>query len=370
MSTVPAIVPGSITGIDGLVKRPVYFLKLNNGAMPSLVVKGDSDKDDHAAVSIAWGSKVMKNVQNKHVNTKIMTAAEITAFKNAVLRNFQRGTPQLLFMSESYTWVKMPYVPGVTDADFVNDDATVNLKAIKEVIKRMSDAQVWHDLGIVVAADIFNGNSDRFVVEVQDTRPAGTWSNRGNIMFLGAGHGHTTRVTGLDTFDPNSPVNNLRSGGGFEGLKALINPIPRNEFAKQAVRSVASQMKNWLRNEGGQRGAFFSIATQGDGGPGILRIEVEKMETLFDEYATDFAQGMTTGSTRLKAYLERKCTDYGVPLPNAAPRRPLAALPGEPPRRPTAPTPGTAPNRPQQPLPGGPTIPQGILDRMKYLGWL
>lgn len=359
MNSVPTLTTLGITAINGLVKRPVFFLNLNNSPTPSVVVKGDHQAD-HAAVSIAWGSKLMKNVQNNLVNTKIMTPEEITAFKNAGLRSFKKGTPQQSHLSAPYIWVKMPYVPGVTDADFINDDASLNLKQVKQLIPKLSDSQIWRDLGAVVAVDIFNGNSDRFVVHMQDTRPAGTWANRGNIMFLGANLGHTTTVIGLDTFDPNATVNNLQSGGGFEGLKALINPVQCNFFASVAAKSVGKQIQFWLRDTG-HRG-YFTIPVRAVDGAAFLKLEIDKMDTLFEPYANDFAQGITLGSARLKQYLDRKLVDYGVRLAGGAPLRPARALPGQAPARPGHAA-GTV-------APAARTIPQGVLDRMKYLGWL
>ena len=77
MNTVPTITPGSITGIGGLTVRPVYFLRLNGANNPSLVVKGESNVS-HGATSVAWGAKLMKNVNDIQVNTKMMTPAGIT----------------------------------------------------------------------------------------------------------------------------------------------------------------------------------------------------------------------------------------------------------------------------------------------------
>src|SRR4051812_490666 len=113
MNTVPTIVPRSITGISGLEKHPVYFLKLNGAGTPNLVVKGEhgggSMNDADVAVSVAWGSKLMKNVQNSLVNTKVMGMTEIQVFKAAVQATFANTTQQFQYaFGSSYKWVKMP----------------------------------------------------------------------------------------------------------------------------------------------------------------------------------------------------------------------------------------------------------------------
>src|SRR4051812_8276721 len=105
--TVPMITPGSISAMTGLAKRPVYFLTLNHGAGPSVVVKGDAAGAD---VSIKWGSKLMKNVNDTQVNTKIMTPTEITVFTQFGNATFAANTPQKMNLAGGYTWVKMPFV--------------------------------------------------------------------------------------------------------------------------------------------------------------------------------------------------------------------------------------------------------------------
>ncbi|HEX3877489.1 MAG TPA: hypothetical protein VHW24_10915 [Bryobacteraceae bacterium] len=383
MPSVQPIVAGSITKITGLKERPVYFLTLNNAPKPSVVVKGDAEKPD-SAVSIAWGSKLMKNVQNEWVNTKIMTPAEIDVFKNAAWAAFAQNTPQYDNVKPggmSYCWVKMPFVEGLSDAEFYNDDYTINLKQIKELIKRLSDAAIWAELGKIVAVDIFNGNSDRFAVDPQGASKLGTWTNRGNIMFLGAGHNHTTPVIGLDTFDPNSQVGNLKSGGGHENLKILIDQVKRNEFAKACVRSVGEQIRCKLADSGHH--GHFRIAVQGADGPNIITIPIKGIDYLFDAYADDMAAGITLGADQLKLYLQGKVRQYTPARPNVAlpaPPRPANLPPGVQPR--AAWQPGVVPPRPGAWVAGAvpaaaaapaaapiKTIPQGILDRMAYLGW-
>jgi hypothetical protein len=375
--TVPIIAAASITGITGLSKRPVYFLKLNGSPAPNLVVKGDAATGFHpgmtdadAEVSIKWGSKLMKNVNNSLVNTKIMTPAEIAVFKQFALGHFANGTPQYLNVAPgigapAYCWIKIPFVAGMSDAEYYTDDYDLNLKAVKQNIQKFSDAAVWTDLGKVVAVDIFNGNSDRFDVST------GNWVNNGNVMFLGAGHGHTTAVIGLDTFDPNSTdQGNLNTQGGYDAMKVLIDAGRRNAFAKKVVKSVGMQMKRALEKAG--HISHIKIASQGVDGAAFITIQLATMDDLFAEYASDFEQGIATGAGQLKIYLQNKVRQYTPPRPAGPPpvmgghRLPVA------PRAPLrmgvhrgAPMPALPP----VPVVPGKTIPQGIRDRMAYLGW-
>lgn len=357
MNTVPMITPGSITGISGLTKRPVFFLKLNGSAQHNLVVKGEAGTgahpgmtDQNVEISVKWGSKLMKNVNNDLVNTKIMTAPEIVLFKAAAAAAFPQGSPQAnnVGPGANYMWVKMPYVAGLTDGEYFDDNNDVSVAAIKRNVEKFSDTAVWMDLGKVVAVDIFNGNSDRFDIAT------GRWVNKGNVMFVAGG---ATSVVGLDTFDPNSgDLGNLHAGGGFPELRTLIDVNARNVFAAACARSVGAEMKHHL----GNAVASLTITMQGPNGPQLARIPVATLDRIFDGYAPDFAQGLTLGATQLRTYLQGKVRQY-APAPVFQRARPGG---------------GAAPFAMAQHrrgvVPQGPpvkTIPQGILDRMAYLGW-
>lgn len=408
--TVPQITAGSITGITGLSERPVYFLKLNGSQTPNLVVKGDAASGAHpsmtdldAEVSIQWGSKLMKNVNNDLVNTKIMTPAEVAVFKAAGLATFAAGTKMLLNVSPgapAYTWVKMPMVPGLSDAEYWRTDPSgrggyFSTADIKTNIFQFSKDDVWRDLGKVLAVDIFNGNCDRFDF-------TGHWVNKGNIMFQDLA-GQATKVIGLDTFDPNGGQNaNLNTGGGFDELNILVDAARRRAFAIACATSVGSEMKRGLKAS-----TTITLKFMGPGGaPVVTKVDVGTMQDLFLPYAPLLEQGITAGANLLMIYLQGKVRQYApVPAPvrqpapwqraaaNAGPavgapvmgrRGPgqgavgipaLPALPGHPPPLPPLPgnaaLPGLPP--PLPPLPAIPaplkTIPAGVLARMAYLHW-
>ncbi len=352
MNTVPTITPGSITGMTGLTKRPVFFVRLNGSANPNLVVKGENAGADlphatdvEATTSVKWGSKLMKNVNNTSVNTKVMTPNEVIVFRQAAVASFPNGSEQHRFVAggQAYNWVKMPFVAGLSDAEFYNDDNSVSQAAIKRSIGKLSDDQVWTDLGKIVAVDIFNGNNDRF-----DTND-GRWVNKGNIMFLAAG---PTKVIGLDTFDPNSEQANLvRQQGGFDDLRKLIDPGQRRNYAIACAKSVGNEFKRAL----GNTVAVITLMTNCPHGPQQLRVEVGQLQDLFLPYAPNFEAGLTQGATDLKNYLQSKVRQYGNQWNRA---------------RPTGMAPRIGGARAAAHAPARKTIPQAILDRMAYLGWM
>ena len=351
---VPIITAGSISGMTGLPDRPVYFLRLNGAPAPNLVVKGDAPAHPEmtgqdAAVSIKWGSKMMKNVNNDQVNTKLMTPAEVALFKRAAVQAFANAPNQNQYRNVAdanapqYTWVKMPMVAGLSDAEYwkknANGPGGYNLTPnIRQNITKFSDAVVWTDLGKVVAVDIFNGNEDRFDFE-------GHWVNKGNIMFVAGGQ---TAVIGLDTFNPFGGVRaNLNSGGGFDELRILIDPARRTKFALACATSVGAELKRALAADGKHA---ITITSQSPEGLVNLKFQVETMDQLFVGYAPDFANGIAQGTVQLKAYLQNKLQKYANAADAARLRVGMHQRPG---------------------LPAGPvkTIPQGILDRMRFLGW-
>jgi hypothetical protein len=342
------ITPGSITQMGGLSKRPVYFLNLNGSPNPSIVVKGDTAGAD---VSIKWGSKLMKNVNNDQVNTKILTPVEIAEFKRVALATFAAGTPQHNNASAgNYTWVKMPFVPGLSDAGFLTEDDTPKARQIKETMAKLLDSATWNQLGQVVAVDIFNGDNDRFQVLGGSPNPLGSWNNKGNLMFVAAG---PTKVIGLDTYDPASDRSNLTTAGHFDELRILIDPVRRNAFALACVKDVGAELKKTFR--------FADVTLEGrttitlpppPGQPNPVTVNVAQMQDLYVTYMPNFSAGIATGADKLKTYLRGKVQQYAPPPP--APRFQLGGHRGGPPPAPAPPL---------------KTIPQGVKDRMQFLGW-
>lgn len=376
--SLPTIIPDCITEMKGLESRPVYFVKLFTDQEWTLVVKMDAknrqatETTDDAAISIKWGSKLMRHVNTPTVKTKIMTPEEIEIFKNAARLVFDTNSEQYKNLDKiGPVFVKMPFVRGLNDADFYNEKAKKYDNTLaKKTVRKFSDEAVWRDLGQVVAVDLFIGNNDRF-------SSSGEWVNKGNVMFL------ENRVIGLDTFDYNSGiVSNLKTGGGFDALRILIDNERRTAYAKQCARSVGEVLKGRLKAGGARK---LKIMTE-EPTREYVEVDVSTMEKLFDPYADNFEQGLRIGAAELKLYLQGLVRKYAQEWERAAPQqgpqvgqRPQQGLQiGQRPQQ--GPQIGQRPHQgppvlPQAPLPGqqgrppAKTIPQGILDRMAYLGW-
>ena len=380
MNTVPMITPNSITEIEGLENRPVFFLKLNGSPTPSLVVKAERAEhdDEDAKVSIVWGSKLMKNVQSSLVNMKIMTPPEMQEFQAAARRLLQNFPHQVAWAADTTlgVWIKIPYVDNLKNADYkvatnhnwnpqrkqMQFDYVTSSKKIKATIKRLSDGQAWYDLGKIVAVDLFNGNNDRF-------NEAGEWINRGNIMFLAAG---PIRVIGLDTYDPTSSTRKLTQPGGFPALRALVDSHAAQQYAAACCRSVGEKLQQALTPAQRSNSAPTTITVSFVNAPGGLGtqnipLQVALLHELFDGFAVEFEQGLRDGAIALKRYLQTKAQQYGY-----RPSRPGTLAPGAAPARPRH-APGVvalAPARPATATPQHKVMPVGVLDRMQYLGWI
>ena len=144
------------------------------------------------------------------------------------------------------TWVKMPFVKGLSDAGFKNDDDEVVAdKLVISIQKFHNDPDsVWKEIGKIVAVDIFNGNNDRFNFE-------GEVQNIGNIMFVDGGE---TKVIGLDTFDPghlqysniNEPKDELKEM--LNMLAVLKEAKAREEFSFLCLMSLGVTFAEAMRD--------------------------------------------------------------------------------------------------------------------------
>lgn len=369
-NTVPMITPGSIIVDRGLADRPVYFVRVNG---VGLVIKGDAKgseaherSDQESEISIKWSSKLMKNVNNELVNTKIMTPAEVAVFLQAAVPVFPNPSRQLdnvTVQAQTYTWIKMPMVQGLSDADFLqkNDRGRVTgviSRKVKEDIVKFTDEAMWPPLGKILAVDIFNGNNDRF-----DTA-TGDWINLGNVMFL---QGGDTPVIGLDTFDPMGTESNLVRVGGFDTLRTLIDAGRRITFAQNCVKSVGSKLSSALFERGA---STVTIRLNRPDGPVDWTVTPDEVKNLYLGFAPALAAGIERGATQLKDYLQRKVREYRMragqpavpvpPNPLAGRARANVGIAAAPPRP-------TAAAFHATPVPG---IPQGLLDRMAFLHWL
>lgn len=336
------------------------------------------ENNDHAKVSIVWTSKTMKNVSHNLVNVKLMQDPEIDEFKRAVRARLI--TPDsLMHIDRQLNWVKMLKVNDLTDTSYeetVGGFTRDNQLKVKKTVKMLLDETKWFDLGKVAAVDLFNGNNDRFDRE-------GYWVNKGNIMFV------NNVVIGMDTWDPSGTnagggFSNLAVGGGYEELRILIDPALMRQYAHNITSNVGIELGRALART---EATAFTIIVNGQ----RFQADSTSIRTLYLDYATNFQQGLAAGAQQLRVYLQGKVRQYQNPwqrvgghqgnrangfnmgqqrraqraFPQMGQRRvaPIRGQQAPPPPQPVVPPPPPVVNAQKQ-------IPQGVLDRMTYLGWL
>ena len=325
MHTVHPIQPESITWMTAAKDQIVYFVRTLGEEEPSLVIKGEATGRLPDPESISWSSKLMKNVTDPRVDTKILTPAEIMEFKRAARVIFPADSLYIARLEGPWTWVKMPFVAGLTDAKFLDKDEQTAFSFTK-LLKNLSNRIAWVELGKVVAVDMFNGNYDRIT-------PEGDWQNRGNLMF--APNTPEPNVIGLDTFDTSSSDRSLTSAVVNRPALDLLRR-PNHLFSVAVTASISKQLSRHMVKFGETP---ISIREKGMN-PGVTikpsppppRGRADETENAFRDYAPFFEIGMAEGADTLKNYLQRKRILYEMATPPK-------------------------------------TMPVGIVARMKYLNW-
>ncbi len=200
--------------------QPVFLIEGQAGS--SLVVKGDKVTGEFVDNSLLTMSMV-----NGFGRPAKLVPLEINALKTALQRlrrqddhsdhGYTAGLQTFLqYLDEqNRTFTKMDTLK-ITTLGTGNDK--INPDAVKKIAKAANAMGGLEDLGAIMAADMFNGNQDRFAFDNIDNPPCGltyegkTFNyllNLGNIMVVDIGD--ECRFAGLDAVDPMSMSREFRS---------------------------------------------------------------------------------------------------------------------------------------------------------------
>jgi len=374
MNSVARITNVSIKAMSGISKKPVYFLTMQGQNKPTITVKGENKADRDTItiadteIAIKWSSKLMKNVSDSQVNTKIMEPTEVHIFKTKARELLVREPDKLLPLSiGGLIWVKMPYVNDLSNADLFfknkNNNWETAVKGIKDLFRRFSYPNTWIQLGRILAVDIFDGNWDRF-------NSSGGWDNNGNVMFQKAANGY--RVTGLDTFDvKNTPDTNLNqplSPQVQQHLQILMSDIRMREYATNVTTEIAGFILKAMGNAVGGGIDDFKMKAGGR----KITITRKGEPDFFYGYIDDLCTGLKEGRDEIKRYLLEKVRQYDsqwIPTSRSlsTPRSTGFSMGSNKHSdiavKTSAPAGFTTPSSLK-------TIPQGITDRMRYFRWI
>ena len=286
---------GSITKISGLEKRPVYFLHLKGDPNPTVVVKGESRTGQDFEDALCWGTKIMRNVNDKSVRVKVMTASEVDVFKSIAKVTFNGKVQGKSLEEIGITWIKMPYIAGLQDAETRETDDKAD---VSKVINRFMSKQFWYELGQIVAVDIFIGNNDRF-----DTK--GNWVNQGNVMFAPEKKSGRDRLIGLDTFDTGGGDKAYFAKSGTTGneIQILNDSAIRHTYAEKCTKSVGRGLCRSAKRCGAKG---YYVRTPDN----VASIDIDQLEKAFEKFTEPFERGIEVGASNMKKYLRGKSSMF------------------------------------------------------------
>lgn len=427
------IYPGSISNMSHVPGHPVFMLTLGGATAPSLVVKGEQvagdESDADITLSAKWAGRLMKHVNNPDAAVKALSPQEMQEFRPYAIAKFGANSEACRNFNDRRVWVKMKYVPNLSDAEFtkrvpklgkpLQTIETIERSKLKSLVKLFLKDETWEQLGRVVAVDLFNTNLDRFRWTSANQVSV---ANEGNILFASDGEGDAKRtfVLGLDAFHAgeahqtganlNKPLAEFPSAR--VGLDILRTDQNRQIFARSCTEAVAEQIRRRMRSsKENERAELPAFKIKLENADELVTISIENILALYGAFEESFATGLADGMSEMRDYLLRKKREYELAAQNAA--RALGPIPqgggpaqGWGPARGGGPVQGGGPalggvgghrGAPQLgaqrgplplnqgalpggqrpgPLQGGPmvpaplkTLPRGVLDRMEYLQW-
>jgi hypothetical protein len=312
----PTLKANSITKLTVLDHNPVFFLWLNNSQSrhAKLVVKGEDNRTTWSQIdletSVRWTAKVMRHgTGNSEVHPKTLAGAEWNEFQRAVGALFPNNHKAHTDIANAQNvWFKYPYVKNLSTGVYDDDDPSgkgflPNQRKLKQSLLKFSQTRVWEELGPVVAADIFNGNNDRFDTD------SGRWMKPHNTMFADKGGGKMSAI-GLDMFDAQNPqdTNVNLTPSDLRVLDKLVDSQGRRVFAEKCVRSVGRKLTTAMKDD-----LYLTTITLED-----LRgkklwtytVDDELPQHFVDRFVDHFDEGIESGSKELKKYLQDKAKQY------------------------------------------------------------
>ena len=320
--------------------HPVYLVRLADNPTKlayDVVVKAEDKLPagiQQSQVTIQWGAKLMKNINNRQVDTKAMANEETLAFTTAVQSKCDESVRASVtaITPDGHIWTKMLFVPGLEGADYFagpKDRRYVDLEKISRAAVRMLDANRWIEFGKIIAVDIFNANNDRCLVVPELSGACyAQIANLGNMMFNDTGS-----MIGLDTYFRNRFANLYAAPENLEDLNFLLplkDKAARKKFAQVTTGSFGVRLKEGIKDptissgtETGMRasakGSFDFLMTDPKTHHGSVKnVPFNELDKLFVPYAVHFEEGIRLGAEQLRRYLLTKHGD---------PKRPREFLP-------------------------------------------
>jgi hypothetical protein len=257
-----------VAGASDLAKGKVFLLLVNDGKWT--VVK--QEMQAYSGKQLSHNLNAMKTV-NPAAQSKVLDATEINAIKDYAEAEIQLFTdaalacpPELRSLQQLVTTggalFKMPKYDGMIDLKAAMDEGgSKNMS--RKIAKALNDPGGLETLGKIIAADMYNHNSDRINIQVvvagegsgvinQRTGKAFKCiQNPGNVLF--AVNAGKYQPIGLDSFDPNSMFKNVTSniedleeGGEKWWGRFLVDGPAEDKIRKKLAQLVIEDIESAL----------------------------------------------------------------------------------------------------------------------------
>jgi hypothetical protein len=263
-------------------ERPVFLLRFTNGE--SLVVKAESNSNGrNADAIIPLMAKMMKQV-SPQVKATILSGAEMNALVAlsgdlAKFRGQDESRKYLeLYVTEGrqmFAFYKMPFVENLTDFD------KVTTKVSAAFMFMQLDTVALHQLGKIVAVDLFIGNHDRFT-------PDGRVQNAGNLLFQSS-NGRLTPI-GLDFYEAQGIASDLHDSS------------PEDTYGRNGKRTF--QWAGMVLQSEMHIRCYAGLAIKGLNGEFAKLQGNSSVELLKHTDVIAFANGMLEGMRALRDFLQ------------------------------------------------------------------
>lgn len=236
--------------------RPAWLVDM--GQQGNIVVKAEFKGNTPlgaAAASAKWGGKVMKQI-SPLAKPEIITSTEEAALTGLPPANFTNQSHhdyfKLVITSGQFVFYKMNFVDNLKSADNM---MTAN-KGDKLILK-LKTKDTMLKLGEIIAADMFNGNEDRF-------NKNGAVVNAGNIVFQKMAD-KTYKPVGLDFFEAQGQFSGAHRSGYNNNLDQWSgNTLKNNNTINELSRKVVNSL-NALNNGGLQLNTWGDLKNLTDG---------------------------------------------------------------------------------------------------------
>ena len=234
--------------------HPVYLLEGEGdgkGNVDAIVIKQEmGDRRDVQAVA-----QIM-NLVDKKAQQISLSGQEVQAIRTYAMERDQPDVESFrtckaieTALRQGGSWIKMPLKVLLTLDKAVEKLAKGNKQDVRIIARSLRQSGGLEKFGEIIAADLFNGNYDRFRYppsQASKFLSDGSFVgrvvvNQGNIFVACTGGGRGTPV-GLDNFDPNSDAGRL---SGKDSMGGDTDYSDQNWGGHLLLRSHKNQWENY-----------------------------------------------------------------------------------------------------------------------------